>query len=58
MAKFGLKFTLLILLVVAMNSPLCAQNNWANGKVYLDANENGKFDEGERGIEGVKVSME
>jgi len=37
-------------------SNLQAQKNLARGTVYLDANENGKFDANEKGIEGVKVS--
>ncbi|WP_339815224.1 calcineurin-like phosphoesterase family protein [uncultured Imperialibacter sp.] len=35
---------------------LAAQPSIAKGTVYVDANENGVFDTGETGIEGVKVS--
>jgi hypothetical protein len=37
-------------------SNIHAQENLARGTVYLDANENGQFDTGEKGIAGVKVS--
>ncbi len=30
----------------------------AKGIVFLDANNNGRYDQGEKGIEGVKVSNE
>ncbi len=51
-----LALTLSLFLVVAIFSPLHAQDNQAKGTVYLDVNENGILDTGEKGIEGVKVS--
>ncbi|MBX2841455.1 MAG: calcineurin-like phosphoesterase C-terminal domain-containing protein [Flammeovirgaceae bacterium] len=45
-----------LFLAVSILEPLQAQENKAKGTVYLDSNENGLFDLGEKGIEGVKVS--
>ncbi|MFY0653394.1 MAG: calcineurin-like phosphoesterase C-terminal domain-containing protein [Cyclobacteriaceae bacterium] len=51
-------FILLIFLLTVLldSSPALSQRNQAQGTVYLDSNENGIFDSGEKGIEGVKVS--
>ena len=46
----------LLYLVVAIYSPMCSQESQVRGTVYLDVNEDGFYDEGEKGIEGVKVS--
>jgi hypothetical protein len=45
-----------LFLVSVLVSTLHAQVNQARGTVYLDSNENGLLDPGEKGIEGVKVS--
>lgn len=45
-----------LLLAVAFFSSVNAQKNIAKGTVYLDANANGLYDSGEKGIENVKVS--
>ena len=45
-----------IYLSVATYAQLPAQETKARGVVYLDINENGIYDQGEKGIEGVKVS--
>ena len=47
---------LILLSFLAQDLEIKAQNTLAQGKVYLDANENGSFDPQEKGIEGVKVS--
>ena len=52
----SLALMILIFLAVAINSHLHAQVSQAKGIVYLDINENGIYDKGEQGIEGVKVS--
>ncbi|MDP4679709.1 MAG: calcineurin-like phosphoesterase family protein [Cyclobacteriaceae bacterium] len=49
-------FLVFLLLAVTIFSNAIAQENQAKGTVYLDANENGFRDSGEKGIEGVKVS--
>ena len=49
-------FLVFLLLAVTIFSNAIAQENQAKGTVYLDANENGFMDSGEKGIEGVKVS--
>ena len=52
----SLPWIIFLFLVVAIFIPMHAQGNQAKGMVYLDANENGLHDPGEKGIEGVKVS--
>jgi len=54
--KKDLTLLIFIYLAVAIYSQLQAQGSQAKGVVYLDANENGIYDIGEKGIEGVKVS--
>ena len=54
--KHSLALMILICLAVAINSDLHAQASQAKGMVYLDLNENGMYDKGEKGIKGVNVS--
>ena len=54
--KNSLALIICIFLVLTISSSLQAQENQAKGMVYLDANENGKHDQGEKGIAGVRVS--
>ena len=51
-----LNLTILTLLTLALAFKSTAQKNLASGTVFLDTNENGVFDKGETGVEGVKVS--
>lgn len=39
-----------------LQAPVFSQSSTARGTVYLDSNKNGRFDAGEPGIAGVKVS--
>jgi hypothetical protein len=55
MAVYMNKWTLFMLLLITWSN-LYAQEDLARGTVFLDVNENGHFDKGEIGIEGVKVS--
>lgn len=43
-------------MAVAIQASLYGQNITAKGIVYLDSNENGVYDNGEKGVLGVKVS--
>jgi len=54
--KSNLTLMILIYLSVVINSQLHAQVSRARGIVYLDDNENGIYDRGEKGLKGVKVS--
>lgn len=54
--KKGWIALILLCLTVSIFSSGYAQNKQAEGIVYLDTNQNGFRDPGEKGIEGVKVS--
>lgn len=54
--KKGLALIFFSYLIFISYSNLQAQNNQVKGIVYLDSNENGAYDTGEKGIKGVKVS--
>ncbi|WP_198440105.1 calcineurin-like phosphoesterase C-terminal domain-containing protein [Pareuzebyella sediminis] len=54
--KNHLLLMLFLYMAVAIQPNLYGQVSTAKGVVYLDNNENGVYDTGEKGIEGVKVT--